>query len=96
MIICSVVFVHGLTGHRETTWTARRAAEPWPKSLLPSKLPTARVLTFGYDGSVAEWKGVVSQKMVGEHAESLLNSLATFRESDETVGSLGIRALDLC
>ncbi|KAK3937091.1 hypothetical protein QBC46DRAFT_344910 [Diplogelasinospora grovesii] len=55
-----IVFVHGLTGDREITWTARGASEPWPKALLPAELPTARVLTFGYDAYVAGWRGVVS------------------------------------
>ena len=31
----SIVFVHGLTGHRDGTWTALGAKEPWPRSLLP-------------------------------------------------------------
>ncbi|KAK8092130.1 Protein SERAC1 [Apiospora kogelbergensis] len=51
-----VVFVHGLTGDREQTWTAHNESEPWPQTLLPSRIPTARVLTFGYDASVADWK----------------------------------------
>ncbi|KAI8627090.1 hypothetical protein F5Y19DRAFT_477980 [Xylariaceae sp. FL1651] len=57
-ILRSIVFVHGLTGDRENAWTARGASEPWPKALLPAELPTARVLTFGYDAYVADWSGV--------------------------------------
>jgi len=82
----SIVFVHGLTGDREKTWTARNASEPWPKTLLPSELPTARVLTFGYDAYVADWRGVVSQNQIGNHAWNLLTSLASYREKDDTVG----------
>jgi len=37
------------------TWTDRDASEPWPKALLPSEIPTARALTFGYDAYVADW-----------------------------------------
>jgi hypothetical protein len=59
-VLRNVVFVHGLTGDREKTWTARGASEPWTKALLPSELPTARVLTFGYNAYVADWRGVVS------------------------------------
>ncbi|KAK7990392.1 hypothetical protein PG990_014672 [Apiospora arundinis] len=50
----SVVFVHGLTGDHEKTWTAHDESEPWPQTLLPSRLPTARILIFGYDASVVE------------------------------------------
>ncbi|KAB5513496.1 hypothetical protein GE09DRAFT_1179745 [Coniochaeta sp. 2T2.1] len=79
-----IVFVHGLTGDREKTWTARGASEPWPKALLPSELPTARVLTFGYDAYVADWRGVVSRNRIGNHAWSLLTSLANYRDRDDT------------
>ena len=80
------MFVHGLTGDREKTWTAKNAAAPWPQSLLPSKIPNARVLTFGYDAYVADWKGVVSNSRIGNHAMNLLTSVATYREDDNTVG----------
>ncbi|KAL2168856.1 hypothetical protein VTG60DRAFT_6758 [Thermothelomyces hinnuleus] len=79
-----IVFVHGLTGDREKTWTARGALEPWPKTLLPSELPTARVLTFGYDAYVTDWRGVVSQSRIGNHSWNLLTSLATYRDKDDT------------
>ncbi|KAH8891923.1 hypothetical protein GQ53DRAFT_746397 [Thozetella sp. PMI_491] len=79
-----IVFIHGLTGDRDKTWTAEDAFEPWPKTILPSKLPTARILTFGYDASVADWRGVVSQNRIANHAWNLLTSLATHREDDDT------------
>ncbi|KAF5489265.1 Protein SERAC1 [Colletotrichum siamense] len=79
-----IVFVHGLKGHRERTWTARDASESWPKALLPTKIPYARVLTFGYDASVVEWKRAVSEGRIGNHSFNLLTSLANFRDNDET------------
>ncbi|KAK3896550.1 P-loop containing nucleoside triphosphate hydrolase protein, partial [Staphylotrichum tortipilum] len=79
-----IVFIHGLTGDRERTWTARNASEPWPKTLLPAELPTARVLTFGYDAYVTDWKGMVSQSRIGDHASNLLTSLASYRDRDNT------------
>ncbi|KAK4206246.1 hypothetical protein QBC37DRAFT_476988 [Rhypophila decipiens] len=79
-----IVFVHGLTGNRDNTWTARDSTEPWPRTLLPSVLTTARVLTFGYDAYVADWRGVVSQNRIANHAWNLLSSLASYREHDDT------------
>ncbi|KAL2199927.1 P-loop containing nucleoside triphosphate hydrolase protein [Corynascus similis CBS 632.67] len=82
--IVDIVFVHGLTGDREKTWTASDASEPWPKALLPSELPTARVLTFGYDAYVTDWQGMVSQNRIANHAWNLLTSLVSYREKDNT------------
>ncbi|KAK4119363.1 TPR-like protein [Parathielavia appendiculata] len=82
--IVDIVFVHGLTGDREKTWTASDASEPWPKALLPSELPAARVLTFGYDAYVTDWRGIVSQNRIANHAWDLLTSLASYREKDDT------------
>lgn len=83
--VISVVFVHGLTGDREKTWKAKNAASPWPQTLLPTKVPQARVLTFGYDAKVADWRGMISENRIGNHAGNLLNALAAYRENDETV-----------
>ncbi|RYP56688.1 hypothetical protein DL769_009878 [Monosporascus sp. CRB-8-3] len=85
--VVDIVFVHGLPGGREKTWTARDASEPWPKALLPSELPTARILTFGYDAYVTNWRDVVSQNRIGNYSWSLLVSLASYREKDDTVGA---------
>ncbi|KAF7519720.1 hypothetical protein PCG10_009763, partial [Penicillium crustosum] len=80
----SIIFIHGLTGDRDATWTASDATDPWPKTLLPPAIPTARVLTFGYDANVADWKGVVSQSRIANHAGNLLTALSTYRENDDT------------
>ncbi|KAI1742224.1 hypothetical protein F4680DRAFT_464108 [Xylaria scruposa] len=78
-----IVFIHGLTGDRERTWSTKNASEPWPKTLLASKLKTARILTFGYDAYVADWKTVVSQNRIRNHSSNLLNSLAHYRQEKE-------------
>ena len=79
------MFIHGLTGDREATWTAEGATAPWPQTLLPTILPTARVLTFGYDAFVIDWRGPVSENFIGNHALNLLTSLSTYRDSNDTV-----------
>ncbi|MCJ1421269.1 hypothetical protein MMC32_007631 [Xylographa parallela] len=79
-----IIFVHGLTGDRERTWTAKGAKHPWPQTLLPQTLPKARILTFGYDASFADWKSAVSKNSVYNHAEGLLSNVANFRSGDNT------------
>ena len=66
--------------------SVKDAFEPWPKTILPSRLPTARVLTFGYDAYVADWRGVVSQNRIANHGWNLRTSLAT-NGDDDTVGT---------
>ncbi|KAJ5449859.1 Alpha/Beta hydrolase protein [Penicillium daleae] len=78
--LVDVCFVHGLTGDRERTWTADEQQDPWPKVLLPSRLPQARILTFGYDAYVVRGS-VASSNRLGDHASSLLNKLTSNRES---------------
>lgn len=48
----SIVFVHGLTGDREKTWTFAGTVDPWPKILLSDDIPRSRILTFGSDADV--------------------------------------------
>ncbi|KAG8358018.1 hypothetical protein FVEN_g3950 [Fusarium venenatum] len=82
--IVDIIFVHGLTGHREKTWRAKTADKPWHETLLPTKVPNARILTFGYDAYVTNWKSVMSQSTIGNHSMNLLTAVATFRENDDT------------
>lgn len=77
-----VCFVHGLTGNRDTTWTARGEAVPWPPNLLPTNLPKARLLTFGYDAYVVR-KSVASANRLVDHATNLLVDLTRKRSSSD-------------
>ncbi|KAK1237933.1 hypothetical protein MKX08_002512 [Trichoderma sp. CBMAI-0020] len=79
-----VVFLHGLTGHREKTWTAEGETKPWLKTLLPKDLPTARIITYGYDADVLHLTRVAGQNTIREHAKTLINDLSALRT--DTVG----------
>ena len=83
----SIIFVHGLTGGREKTWTAKGAEGSWPEMLLPQIVPRSRILTYGYDADVVRLLSVVSKARLGNHAEGLLEAVASHRESDSTVRS---------
>lgn len=76
-----ICFVHGLTGNRDSTWTADGQTTPWPHTLLPSKLEKARILTFGYDAYIVG-KSVVSSNRLIDHATDLLNDLTADRVSN--------------
>lgn len=78
-----ICFVHGLTGNRETTWTAHEQTIPWPETLLPPRLNSARILTFGYDAYVVR-KSVASSNRLIDHATNLLNDLTTERAGSST------------
>ena len=73
-----ICFVHGLTGDRDTTWTARGQSTPWPKTLLPPELGKSRILTYGYDAYIVR-KSVAGSNWLIDHATNLLNDLTTDR-----------------
>ena len=78
----SIVFVHGLRGHRRNTWT--RDGVCWPHDLLSQEegLSHARVLAFGYDANIVNPTGSASLSSLFEHSISLLNELARERKQD--------------
>jgi hypothetical protein len=81
----SIIFVHGITGHREHTWSIRKGVRPWPETLLPPKIPEARILSFGYDATVVSLRPKISSNRIGEHGKNLLAALATHRNDDDSV-----------
>jgi hypothetical protein len=80
----SIVFVHGLTGNRESTWTDKESGVFWPAHLLKNDIPKTRIMTFGYDADIVHFWAMASQNFVGNHALKLVNCLAQIRERTET------------
>jgi len=78
-----ICFVHGLTGNRITTWTAPGQAEPWPGKLLPGKIDSARILTYGYDAYVVR-KSVASSNELRNHANNFLHDLTSYRSQSNS------------
>lgn len=49
-----ICFLHGLSGNRESTWTAKGQDKSWLEELLPKTIPKARILTLGFNACVVE------------------------------------------
>ncbi|KAI1260078.1 Alpha/Beta hydrolase protein [Xylariaceae sp. FL1019] len=81
--IVDIVFIHGITGHRDHTWTKGKSSESWPRLFLPYSIPEARIVTFGYDAGVTGWRGISGNRL-GDHSMNLLSALAAYRAADET------------
>ena len=81
----SIVFIHGLTGDRESTWTAKGAKACWPESFLLNDVSKTRIITYGYDADVINFWSMASQNTVGDHSQKFLSSLANMRDDTNTV-----------
>lgn len=80
-------------GNRDKTWRATdedgTKLEPWPKTLLPSKLPQCRIFTFGYDANVTDKKkilGKVSVKTLRDHGMELVSCIKHERSESGITG----------
>ena len=78
--------MHGLNGHRETSWTDDKSGILWLRDLLPDRYPNARILTFGYDADTLKLSEV-SHLTLNDHGISLITELLRFRR-DLEVGQM--------
>ncbi|KAF2741827.1 hypothetical protein M011DRAFT_413767, partial [Sporormia fimetaria CBS 119925] len=83
-VVADIIFVHGLTGNRQNTWTTKTDKVFWPKDLLSRTLPNTRIMTFGYDADIAHFLSAASQNRIGEHAGNLVNAVTEVREATDT------------
>jgi len=81
--IVDIVFVHGLTGNRETTWTHQNGTF-WPRDLLRADIDTARIATWGYDADVVRALSNASSNTLRDHGKSLLIDLAQWKSETDT------------
>ncbi|KAK4038406.1 hypothetical protein C8A01DRAFT_47974 [Parachaetomium inaequale] len=85
-----IVFIHGLGGTSLRTWCRDRHVDHlWPKLWLPDELPTARVLTFGYNAHFTSRKGRVSST-IGDFATDLLFRMKYGENTPERLGEVPI------
>lgn len=67
----SVIFVHGLTSNRESTWTDKHSKVFWPKDLLAKDLSKARIVTFGYDADIIRGLNTAGNGTLRDHGKAL-------------------------
>jgi predicted alpha/beta hydrolase family esterase len=79
----SIVFVHGLTGEGESTWTKKPAEEPWPKTLLHEDMPRARIMSFTYDADIVNAGTPAGENRIAEHARSLTGQVEMKRHKNK-------------
>ena len=72
-----IVFVHGLRGSSRKTWSSGSIC--WPRDLLKHDIQDSRVITWGYDSSVAKVLAYSSVESIYGHAESILIDLSSIR-----------------
>ncbi|KAK3312875.1 hypothetical protein B0H66DRAFT_569081 [Apodospora peruviana] len=83
--VADVIFIHGIKGHREHTWSqGADGQEPWPQTLLPLRIPNVRILTFGYDANPIAWRVSVSVNRIGDHSNNLLGAIAMHRQDNKS------------
>ena len=73
----SIIAVHGLNGHPESTFTAANGI-CWLRSLLPERSPKIRVLSYGNDARTHS-SSLLSQEHLHDHAEQLIEELRSER-----------------
>lgn len=79
----SIVAIHGLNGHREKTWTAANQVN-WLRdaNMLPSIVPNARIMSWGYDANTHSTKEL-SGMYLYEHANKLVSDLSLLRRMNK-------------
>jgi WD40 repeat protein len=85
-----ILFIHGLGGTSLRTWCRDRDLDNlWPKLWLPDELPTARILTFGYNANFSSRKEQTSCT-IGDFATDLLFRMKYGENTPERLGQVPI------
>ena len=74
--------VHGLCGDPFETGTEEASGKLWLRDFLPYQVPNIRIMSYGYDSSVAFSKSEIE---LGDVAADLLNRLNDERDAPEVI-----------
>ncbi|MCJ1453499.1 hypothetical protein MMC28_003846 [Mycoblastus sanguinarius] len=79
--VLDIVAIHGLNGHPQKTWTVNDTN--WLRDLLPSDIPNARILSWGYDANTHSASPISAQYLY-DHATTLVSDLCLERRLTKT------------
>ena len=74
-----IVFVHGLGGDAQHTWSCDDGSIFWPNDLLPEEYQSARIFTYGYDVMSYAW----DSGRIQDNADAFLADLDASREGSQ-------------
>jgi len=80
----SIVAVHGLDEDHITAWTDPVSKVLWLRDLIPRYIPSARILTYGYDSDVSSASSSGSSERFLQHAQTLVAELDADRLLENT------------
>ena len=66
------------------TWTKEDVL--WPDELLPKEVPTARILSYGYDANVVHFWSRPADNRIDAISNSFFSQLTNNRSAAEAVG----------
>ncbi|KAI9767544.1 MAG: hypothetical protein M1840_005581 [Geoglossum simile] len=73
-----IIAVHGLGGDWEKTWTDENGKH-WLRDFLPSQIPTARIMSYGYNSKTAFSKAATD---IDDEAKMLLDRIHGERQTE--------------
>lgn len=81
-ILSSIIAIHGLNGHPIESWTAGKKSSGvlWLRDLLPTLIPSARILSYGYS-AFDDVRGKVTEYSIYEIARNMLAHIAAERKA---------------
>jgi pimeloyl-ACP methyl ester carboxylesterase len=73
--LVDLIFIHGITGNAFGTWRSgsMESTVCWPRDWLPKDIPSARVISVGYDIFLSKWFG--DALPIPEQSEKILRKL---------------------
>jgi hypothetical protein len=85
LIGSSIVAVHGLGGHWKNTWTDGNNKALWLRDFLPSQLPAATIMSYGYNSDTFFTNSVIN---IDDVALALLDNLEGERRANRRSGPI--------